>query len=532
MRRVALVAVVAAVAAGLPAVAAQAQAAALFTPTGSHITAVTVNSNLPVGTFNGAAYVRLVGTVSGVVAPNEQVVGLAALPKDANGNYDYTAQFELITTAPGQARSNGVVVEAENRGSPFVFDALQGFTGLITGSPTTVKFPAGLGNGFLQNAGLSWARVQWQGPNGATIINPTVPATAQGVGEVIMRDFGLLLRGFDGSVAANAGVNTFRHALLVGVSQSAWMVNTFIAEGFNSAGHGLFPLRVFDGAYTQDGVGNWLGLNQINQARGFATQTSYVEPNGVPLSPHQLLHRPLTDPFIIDTTAFTDFYRVRASVFNSARMPLNLREFNFPVAHTPGTVVPPTITVQQLGCDIGGTPIPALNPNDSRPFARAAVLSLARLVGIRELRSPAPLVARTTQFDRTAAPAAPDLDQNNPALPLFNFLPGVTLTIAKTNADGEPVGGVVFPDAALPLGTPTPVSVPPVATRSITDTCGNFGGWVKFTAAQLTARYGSVDTFVNAYAAILDRVIAQGYVLKADRAGILSDIRARYNSAV
>ena len=49
-----------------------------------------------------------------------------------------------------------------------------------------------------QNNGLSWARVQWQGPNGvAAPVNPTVPATAQGVGEVIVRDFGLLLRGVD-----------------------------------------------------------------------------------------------------------------------------------------------------------------------------------------------------------------------------------------------------------------------------------------------------------------------------------------------
>jgi hypothetical protein len=148
------------------------------------------------------------------------------------------------------------------------------------------------------------------------------------------------------------------------------------------------------------------------------------------------------------------------------------------------------------------------------------------------LRSAAPLVARTTQFRRTASPAAPDLDQNNPALPLFNFLPGVTLTIATTDANGEPVGGVVFPDAVLPLGIPMPVSVPPVATRSITDTCGNFGGWRPFTAAELTARYGSVDQFVAAYTTVLDGVIRQGYVLQADRAGILSDIRARFNAAV
>lgn len=529
--RAAFAAVIAVAAAGVALVAPPALAAtgsaALIPADASHITAVTVNQTQPVGTFNGAAYVRLVGTVSGVVAPNEAVVGLAALPKDAAGDYDYSAQFEMITTAAGQPRSNGIVVEAENRGNPFVLDALQNLPGLLGGPPSTIVYPAGLGNGFLQNNGLSWARVQWQGPNGATIINPTVPATAQGVGEVVMRDFALLLRGFDGSVAARAGLNTFHKALLVGVSQSAWFVNAFIAEGFN-AHHGR---RIFDGAYTQDGVGNWLGINQTNQARGFTTQTSYLQPNGVPLTATQLLRRPSTDPFLVDVTAYTDFYRVRASVFNSARLPWNVREYNIPAAHTPGGVIPPGITVQQLGCDIGGTPIAALNPLDSRPTARAAVLELARLVGVAGLRGPVPLIAHTTQFRRTAGPAAPDLDQNNPALPLFNFLPGTTLTVPVADQNNMPVGGVVFPDAALPLGIPGPVSVPPVATRSITDTCGNFGGWKPFTAAQLQARYGSVDHYLQSYARILDRLIAFGYVLHSDRAFILDEVRTRYTSA-
>src|SRR5690349_58331 len=148
-----------------------------WTPDTSRITAVTVTSNVPVGTFNGAAYVRIVGTVAGVVGPDESIVGLDAVPKAADGNVPYTAQFEMITAAPGQPRSNGVVVEAENRGSPLVFDAVQNL-GLITGPPATINYPAGLGNGFLQNNGLSWARVQWQGPNAATVVNATIPLTA------------------------------------------------------------------------------------------------------------------------------------------------------------------------------------------------------------------------------------------------------------------------------------------------------------------------------------------------------------------
>ncbi|HKN97102.1 MAG TPA: hypothetical protein VJX10_08310, partial [Pseudonocardiaceae bacterium] len=373
-------------------------------PDSSRVTSVTVSSTTPVGTFHGAAYVRVIGTLSGVVGPNEHVVGLTALPKDARGDYDYSAQFELITAAPGEPRSDGVLVEAENRGNPLLLDFLQNFPGQVTGAPNAVQYPAGLGNGFLQDNGLAWARVQWQGPNGtAAPVNPTVPANAQGVGQVIMRDFGLLLRGDDGDVGTAAGLPAFRKLLIGGYSQSAWFTDTFLAEGFNvpPRGHGPAPRRVFDGAYTQDGVGNWLGLNQINADRGFPTQTSYVQPNGVPLTPNQLLHRPPTDPFLVDITAYTDFYRVRASLFNTAPLPPNAREYDLPAAHAPSFTRPAGSTVNQLGCDLGGPPIPALNPIDSRPFARNAILGLARQVGVAGLRGFAPALPPSTRFRLT-----------------------------------------------------------------------------------------------------------------------------------
>jgi hypothetical protein len=497
----------------------------------SRITSVTVSSIQPVGTFHGAAYVRLVGTVTGVVDPDEQIVGLADLPKDAAGDYDYSAQFELITAAHGQPRSDGILVEAENRGNPFLLDSLQNFPGLLSGTPNAIQYPAGLGNGFLQDNGLSWARVQWQGPNGTNPpVNATVPANAQGVGEVVMRDFGLLLRGDDGRVGATAGIPTFDRLLLGSDSQSAWFADAFIAEGFNG-GSRLAPRRVFDGAYTQDGDGNWLGINQLNKERGFTTQTSYVEQNGVPLTPAQLLRHPSTDPFLVDVTAYTDFYRVRASIFNTARLPSDLREYNIPAAHVPSIAVPAGVTANQLGCAINGTPIPALNPVDSRPFARDAIMGLARQVGVRGLRGFAPSLPRSTRFALKAGPAAPDLDRGDPTLPLFNFLPGVSLRVPVVDADNQPLGGVTFPDVRLSLGAPGPVSVPPVVTTSIAQTCGNFGGWQPFTSAQLTARYGSVDRYVAAYDRLLKPLIAKGFVLSADRAGILDYVRGVYDSA-
>jgi hypothetical protein len=476
---------------------------------GSRVTSVTVIGTTPVGTFNGAAYVRVVGTLTGVVAAGERVAGLA-------GDTPYAAQFELITAAPGQPRSDAILVEAENRGSPLLLATLQDLA--VSGPPATIVYPAGLGNGFLQHNGLAWARVQWQGPNAAAVVNPTIPLTAQGVGEVIVRDFGLLLRGTP--VGRSAGLPRFDRALLAGVSQSAWFVNTFIAEGFNAA-----PGRVFDGAYTQDGVGNWLAINQINAARGFTAQTPYVQENGVPLAPTELLRRPLTDPFLVDTTAYTDFHRVRASVWNTARLPATVREYNLPVAHASAAAQPLGTTAAQSGCP-ALSPSPVVNPSDNRPFVRAAVLGLARRVGVRGLRGPAPVLARSTQFALRPGPTTAD-----PALPLFNPLPGVHLKIPVTTVDNQPVGGARFPDAVLPLGVLTPASVPPVTTRSITETCGNLGGFRPFTAAELARRYGSAGRFLTAYTTLLDRLIRQGLVLPADRAGILAFAATRYAAA-
>jgi Alpha/beta hydrolase domain len=496
-------------------------ASASATPSGSRVTSVTVTATTPVGRFNGADYVRIVGTLAGVVSRGEHVVGLT-------GDVPYAAQFEVITAAPGQPRSDGVIVEAENRGNPLVLDAAQGIG--ASGPPSTIAYPAGLGNGFFQNAGLAWARVQWQGPNPAGVINPTIPTGAQGVGEVIMRDFGLLLRGADGDLARRSGLSTYDTAVLVGLSQSAWFVNTFLAEGFNESAR-LRSGGVFAGAYTQDGVGNWLALNQVNAARGFTAQTPYVQPNGVPLSPGELLSRPRTDPFLVDLTAYTDFFRVRASLFNSARLPANLREWNVPAAHSPAATLPLGSTAAQVGCAPGLVPSPVLNPADSRPYTRAAVLSVARRVGVDQLRADAPRVADSTRFALRPGPTEQSFAGGDPNLPLFNFLPGHDLRVPVTNRANQPVGGALFPDAVLSLGRPSPVSVPPVATRSITDTCGNFGGFVPFTARQLRARYGSVDRYARAYAVLLDRLVARGLVLRADRTAILDFARTRYLGA-
>ena len=148
----------------------------------SHITAVSISGSEAAGTFGGVAYKRTWGTVSGIVAPRDVILGLDSLPHDADGNYVYQSEFEIV--APEKPGTNSVIViEAENRGTPVFLNALH--ESAVSGPPSATTTGGDPGNGFLFAHATSYARVQWQ-----TGIAASVPENAEGVGEVIIRDFG------------------------------------------------------------------------------------------------------------------------------------------------------------------------------------------------------------------------------------------------------------------------------------------------------------------------------------------------------
>lgn len=270
----------------------------------SHITKVNILGRATMGRFDGVPYVRIHGTVEGVVAPHDDVVGFHTLPLDADGNYVYTSEFELLTPRKQRRGTHTVFVESENRGHPELFSWIQDFA--ATGKPSTIVYSRGFGNGFLFEHGHSYARVQWQ-----TGISAGVPSTAQGVGLVIQRDFGRLLRAKRRDRPPRTRLPRLRTLVLMGDSQSGWEVTTFVGEGFN--GDPVTGSRVFDGAIAVNGHGNWLAINRLGDDG--LPETPYVRPKGVPLTPGQLLSRPESDPVFVNVGAFTDYYRIRPSLF-------------------------------------------------------------------------------------------------------------------------------------------------------------------------------------------------------------------------
>jgi len=85
---------------------------------------------------------------------------------------------------------------------------------------------------------------------------------------------------------------------------------------------------------------------------------------------------------------------------------------------------------------------------------------------------------------------------------------------------GNVVGGVRTPAVDVPVATLS--GAPPAGSSTL---CGLFGSTVPFSGPTLVALYGSNAAYVAAFTADLDRAIAAGYVLPADRAALLAQAR-------
>src|SRR5882757_2044146 len=417
-------------------------------PTGaklrSRITGVSIAGSQPAGTFGAIPYKRIWGAVSGVVAPDENVHGLGALPHDADGNFVYQSQFEII--APEKPGTNSVIiVEAENRGTPVLLNTLHGLT--VAGPPSETSY-VGPGNGFLFEHGTSYARVQWQ-----TGIAAGVPKQAEGVGEVIIRDFARLLAGrtqLESKPPADFGV--YHTLILGGISLSGFFINTFIAEGFNA--DPVDGRAVFGGAIAVDGTGNWLAINQLAAAAGLE-EFPYLVPDGKPLAASAILKRPASDPFYIDIANYTDFYRLRASLTDKISQIARMRRYDWPSPHAAAPIDQNAGRARASRCN-GGILVD-LNPISYAPYLRAVTLELENVLGVTSAKD-APALPPTALFKLGPAPSS---------TANFNPLPATELSVPLTDADDQPVGGVRFPETDHPIGRPNPVSLPPVVTSSI-----------------------------------------------------------------
>jgi hypothetical protein len=392
-----------------------------------------------------------------------------------------------------------VVVEAPNRGRT-IFPGAISVPAPATG-PTADPVASAIGDGFLLSHGISIAAIQWQ-----TEFAAGVPQSAQGIGEVVVRDFGRWLGG--GFRSGDSPLPIFRHRILAGVSQAAWFVNSFIVEGFNvdpDTGRG-----VYQGAFTRNGNGLVLAIN------GFAAeheQFPYARAGLAPLAPGQLLSRPASDPVSVDVISLPDFYRLRASISALAPAPHGMHRYATAAPHASGNV-PPEAVFGNMKCN-GGAPISLSKVRDAL-YLRPLILGLC--ASISETRP----AKRAFPLD---APFA--LEPVSAELEGVNRLNGTPLWTPKVASNGMPQGGIPTLEAALPLGLPRPIALPPVEIASINDTCGNFSGWEAFSIDELTRRYGERAHYLEMARQKAVDLVAAGYLLEEDEPAAIDEIEAQ-----
>ena len=242
------------------------------------------------------------------------------------------------------------------------------------------------------------------------------------------------------------------------------------------------------------------------------------------MSAEQILTRPGSDPDFVDIANYTDFYRLRARLSAGGEGD-GYSRYDWPSPHAVAAVVPPSIVFDTFGCNAGQ--VVPLNPIDFRPQLRAV------LVGVElELGAPVTQAQRPADGDGLPAGLQFELTDDQPqGTGELNPLPGVTTPVPAVDDRLSPEGGVRFPELVAVLGSPVPVGLSPVTTASITEICGNFGGWQPREAADVRAQWPTADDYVTTFAGALDELIAGGYVLPLDRDEMVAAAAAAYAAA-
>lgn len=273
---------------------------------------------------------------------------------------------------------------------------------------------------------------------------------------------GRALRG-PGPVAALGNLRP-RHIVAVGESQSAFFLTTFA--------NSLQPLTgSFDGIF-------------IHSRGGAGASLAGGAVSGGALPTGQRIRTDLRVPVFMFETE-TDLTRLG---YASAAQPDSPRIRLWEVA---GTAHADSYIVdgfaRQLGCT---TPI---NSGPQHEVVQAAFAAFGRWVATgRQPPSPPPI----------------RLAGDHP------------VTLAR-DADGNAIGGVRTPAVDVPVST-----LSGVAPEGASLICALFGSTTPLPASRLAELYGTRSAYLARYTKSLDRAVSAGYILPADRAGLLDRAEA------
>lgn len=353
-----------------------------------------------------------------------------------------------------------------------------------------------------------------------------------------------------------------RQVYAFGSSQCGRLLREFVYLGFNTDEQ---ERQVFDGIFAHVAGAGRLVINQrwaVPRAIAAYATASYpfadaalTDPisgvtDGIQQNP-RVAHLPKT--FYLNTASeYWGAGRVAALTHTNPEgtrdvpLPENVRSyFVAGTQHGPASF-PPAAPAKDA-------PLP--NPVNPAPIALALRLALHEWVTAAKLPPPStyPKLSDGTLVPASAVrfppvPRIPALASIRAGVRLPNPLwpdgagagTGLPLLVPQVDADGNDLGGIRLPDIEAPLATCTGWVFRTASTGAPEELVPLRGAWWPFaaTASQrrelgdprpsLAERYGSLESYLQEVSKTIDKLIAQGLVLAADRETILKQADAQW----
>ena len=480
-------------------------------PAAAMITRFEITSTAAYGTFKPGEFVRIEGTVTGELPPSEAIPGLDRAPRNAHGRIEYKAPFVLIAPKDRTAGNGALLIDVPNRGRAIAH--------FLYNSPREAFVPIGTfepGSRFLQDNGFTVAMLQWELGQGIALPefsdSDGKRLKVEGAGVAAIRDFADFLRNASADPAGNPNpfAGQFDRTLVVGYSQTARVMKSFLIEGFNQ----VDGRRVFDGMHinaSASGLANIFATGAGPESGTFFTprftQTEFRGVTEEPLTYADIVARVTarghTPPKMLVTNMTTDYFSIRASLARTG------------ASGTAEAPVPPMVRLYDVaGASHGrATEMTCQMPPgrlDFFPVMRATLLNLDRWVKDGTEPPPSRLMPLEPRPDEASLLQAP------------KHLPNAIVQAPRRDADGNAIGGVRLPDMEAPLGTHGAQNLP-LSDRA----CNLNAAYIAFATtkagrasgdarASLAERYPNREAYVERIRAAARRLVAERFMLQSD----------------
>lgn len=390
------------------------------------------------------------------------------------------------------------------------------------------------------------------------LIYPATDETVADVGLAASRDFVSFLRYADqdstgqGNPARDPGV-AFKAALAFGISQTGRVINDFLYQGFNADDNGRI---VFDGAMPLLSATRRTFTNfEFAQPGRFARQHEDHEYGGdqFPFTYATLkdsisgktdgilmqCEKSKTCPRIVHLDSDTEFWQSRDSLLvtdTSGRpfaLPENVRAYMLSgQEHNPAP-----------NWNTRGNCAQIQNALSYAPYARALLVALDRWVteGVAPPPTTFPNLKGHTLLPLAKVQASYPAIPGAPFSPLYDRLqvldsktmppeasgPAYPVFFPPMDADGNPQGGIILPEIAVPIATYSGRNVR-AEGFSAGELCGLSGSYIPFAATKqertangdprlsLEERYKSAQDYAEKRKHAVDALVQQGFVLPED----------------